>query len=162
MARKPTGNPTGRPQKPIDWKIFEQLCAIQCTQEEMANFLHICDETLSDRVRGHYGEDYSTIYNRYAAPGKCSLRRNQFSMSKRNASMAIWLGKQWLGQRDMSKDETKDIAEEVLNGIREIERESGSNEVSGPLMEIKQSILDKGLTGEADKVPNELGPERAL
>ena len=28
------------------------------------------------------------------------MRRNQLKLSETNASMAIWLGKQWLGQRE--------------------------------------------------------------
>ena len=93
-------NPEGRPPKEIDWEMFEQLCALQCTQDEMSGFLHVCGETLSNRVQQHYGEDYSTIYKRFSETGKCSLRRNQFVLSKTNAAIAIWLGKQWLGQKE--------------------------------------------------------------
>jgi hypothetical protein len=32
--------------------------------------------------------------------GLASLRRKQFTMAESNASMAIWLGKQYLGQKD--------------------------------------------------------------
>lgn len=33
--------------------------------------------------------------------GKISLRRSQFQLAEKNASMAIWLGKQYLGQKDV-------------------------------------------------------------
>jgi hypothetical protein len=36
------------------------------------------------------------------ANGNISLRRNQFELSKSNASMAQWLGKQWLGQNEVT------------------------------------------------------------
>lgn len=100
MARKPTGNPTGRPQNPIDWKLFEQLCGLLCTQSEIASMLGIHQDTLRDRVLEEYGEDYSSTYKKYSEVGKCSLRRNQVVLSKKNATLAIWLGKQWLGQVD--------------------------------------------------------------
>ena len=100
MSHKPTKKPAGRPVKPIDWSQFEQLCALQCTQLEIANVLHIHPNTLSDRVLSNYGDDYSTTYKRFSDVGKCSLRRYQFVQSKTNTSMAIWLGKNWLGQRD--------------------------------------------------------------
>lgn len=100
MARKLTGKPTGRPQKDIDWTLFEQLCGIQCTQSEIASMMKVDVDTLRDRVVKHFGEEYSAIYKKYCENGKCSLRRNQFVLSKTNASLAIWLGKQWLGQRD--------------------------------------------------------------
>lgn len=100
MARKPTGNPVGAPPKEIDWQLFEQLCGIQCTQSEMAGLLKVHHETLSIRVADHYGEDYPSVYKKLSEGGKCSLRRNQFVQSKTNASMAIFLGKNWLGQTD--------------------------------------------------------------
>lgn len=93
-------NPDGRPKKDIDWNLFEQLCGIKCTQSEIASMLKINVDTLCDRSREHYGEDYSEIYKRYSESGNCSLRRNQLILSKKNATMAIFLGKQWLGQRD--------------------------------------------------------------
>ena len=44
--------------------------------------------------------EYNELYAQYAARGKSSLRRYQFNLAKTNATMAIWLGKQWLGQKD--------------------------------------------------------------
>lgn len=111
MMAAPKGNnfnPLGPPKKPIDWDEFEKLCALQCTQSEIASFLKVHPNTLSDRVKEKYpGEDYSTVYKKFSESGKCSLRRNQFVMSKKNASMAIWLGKQWLEQRE-PESKTKD------------------------------------------------------
>jgi hypothetical protein len=102
-----------RPQKEIDWAAFENLCQLQCTQSEIASFLKVHIDTLRDRAIAHYEmDDYSNIYKKFSESGKCSLRRNQFVLSKKNASMAIWLGKIWLGQRDVSRE-----AEQVLNTI---------------------------------------------
>lgn len=101
-------NPKGPPVKSFDWELFEQLCGIQCTQEEIASMLKLDRNTLTIKVEDHYNvkdaskpqEDYSAIYKRFASDGKSSLRRYQFNMAKTNASMGIWLGKQWLGQKD--------------------------------------------------------------
>jgi hypothetical protein len=100
MARKPTGNPTGRPIKEVDWRDFEALCGFHCTQSEIASFLKISPDALVYKVQEEYGEPYSVVYKKYQESGKCSLRRNQFAMSKTNATMGIWLGKQYLGQKD--------------------------------------------------------------
>ena len=43
MAREPTGNPVGAPEKPINWELFEQLCGLQCTESEMASMLKVVD-----------------------------------------------------------------------------------------------------------------------
>jgi len=93
-------NPKGRPQKPIDWEEFQKLCEIQCTQLEMASFFGISPDTLSDRTKDYYQEDYSIIYKRFSEGGKCSLRRTQLKLAQKNTAMSIWLGKQWLGQKE--------------------------------------------------------------
>lgn len=106
-------NPEGRPKKEIDWNLFEQLCAIQCTQEEIASMLKVHADTLRDRAKQYYEEeDYSSIYKKFSETGKCSLRRNQFVLSKKNSAMAIWLGKIWLGQSDKSE-----IADEIAKQL---------------------------------------------
>jgi len=90
----------GRKRKEIDTKLFENLCHIQCTVPEIEHILS-CDITTINRwCKITYNETYTTMYKRFAEGGKASLRRNQFNLSKSNSSMAIWLGKQMLGQKD--------------------------------------------------------------
>ena len=107
MARKPTGEPVGRPPLQVDWNTFEMLCSLMCTHTEIASYLKMHLETLRNKVEDKYGEDFAAVYKKYSDTGKCSLRRNQFVLSKKNAAMAIWLGKQWLGQKD--HDESRSI-----------------------------------------------------
>jgi hypothetical protein len=153
MPRKPSGRPVGRPEKPIDWQQFEQLCALQCTQSEVGSMLKIGKEALSRRVNEHYGEDYVSVYKRFSENGKCSLRRNQFVLSKKNASLAIWLGKIWLGQKDPGIDETKeDALNAIRQAIKEISAEPRIDAPPRPNVEIKQLILDKKLGGETPEV----------
>jgi len=119
-------NPKGRSKKEIDWEEFEKLCALQCTQSEIASFLKIHPNTLSDRVIDKYEEDYSTVYKKYSETGKCSLRRHQFVLSKKNAAMAIWLGKQWLGQKDTIQEMivTNDLLERhdaIMNQLKQVQ-----------------------------------------
>jgi hypothetical protein len=47
-----------------------------------------------------YGYGFSQIYKVKRQGGKVSLRRQQFEIAKTNATMSIWLGKQYLGQTD--------------------------------------------------------------
>lgn len=133
MARKPTGKPTGRPLKELDQKNFENLCFIWCTVDEMENILGANRDTISDWCVRTYGENFSAVYKRFSDGGKASLRRNQLHLSKTNASMGIWLGKQKLDQ----KDEPKTI--EGFNG------------------ELKEFIefLKAKYAGNADKVKTE-------
>lgn len=94
----------GAPLKSINWELFEQLCALQCTQEEMSGLLKVDHKTLQKHVEKRWKTTYSLAYKRLSAPGKCSLRRYQFTQAKTNCSMAIWLGKQWLGQKEHDRD----------------------------------------------------------
>lgn len=163
MPRKPSGKPAGRPEKPIDWSQFEQLCALQCTQLEIANVLHIHPNTLSDRVLSNYGDDYSTTYKRFSDIGKCSLRRYQFVQSKTNTSMAIWLGKNWLGQRDPGFEEHKgDVIDAIKAAVREIQGEPRIESSGRSLLENKQSLLDQELRGAETKVQVKLGARNTL
>jgi len=115
-------NPDGRPQKNIDWQLFEELCALQCTQQEIANCLKVHIDTVRDRVKDQYIDDYSNVYKKYADVGKMSLRRHQFLLSKKNPAMAIWLGKNWLGQRDATQEAqaTEELTMRYLEVIKQL------------------------------------------
>lgn len=106
MARKPTGNPTGRPRIEIDPKQFEGLCNLQCTKEEIAGFFHCSEDTIENWCKKEYGDIFSVVYKKHSQGGKISLRRYQYRMAEKSATMAIWLGKQWLGQTDKVEQTT--------------------------------------------------------
>ncbi len=89
----------GRPKKEIDYNAVEKLANIQCTQEEIANFLGISVRTLQR------DDEFCRIYKKGQDNGKMSLRRMQYKLAEKNTAMAIWLGKQYLGQRDNFPDE---------------------------------------------------------
>ncbi len=90
----------GRPKKEIDIEIFEELCAIQCTEEEIASVFRCSIDTLSRFCKANYKESFADIYKKLTDRGKKSLRRMQWDLAKKSAPMAIWLGKQYLGQKD--------------------------------------------------------------
>lgn len=90
-----------RPRAKIDKKQFETLCAIQCTEEEICAVIGVDDNTLARWIKENYnGRRFSEVFKEKRANGKASLRRNQWRLSETNAAMSIWLGKQYLGQRD--------------------------------------------------------------
>lgn len=97
-------NKGGRPKKEIDKKMFENMCAIQCTKEEICGVLGIDEKTLTRWCKETYNEGFSDVQKRKAQPGKMSLRRIQFKLAEKNATMAIWLGKQYLNQREPEQE----------------------------------------------------------
>lgn len=110
-----------RPRKEIDATQFEKLCGLQCTLDEIAGFFDCSGDTIERWCKRTYELPFAEAFKRYSAPGKMSLRRYQFDLAKKNASMAIFLGKQYLGQRDTPNDgensETLKKALEIIGGI---------------------------------------------
>ena len=123
MARKPTGNPNGRPSKinTIDQEQFEKLCALQCTKEEIAGFFNVSPDSIENYCAKFYGSTFSAVFAEKRCAGKISLRRAQFKLAEKNAAMAIFLGKNYLGQRDVIEEtntDTIDKLDDILNGVR--------------------------------------------
>lgn len=91
----------GAPLKPVSWENVDKLLRIQCTQEEIASFLEVSVATLERRCVSEKGVTYAEYSAEKKQLGKISLRRKQYeAVEKGNVSMLIWLGKQWLGQKD--------------------------------------------------------------
>lgn len=120
----------GRPKKEIDRNQFESLCSIQCTEKEICSVFGVTDKTLVNWIREEYGDEYGPdidfkdIFHIKSALGKISLRRWQFDQAKKNVTMAIWLGKNWLDQTDNVKveagNDTLAAAKELLSGISSV------------------------------------------
>lgn len=93
----------GRPKKEIDKTEFEKLCALQCTMSEICAWFDTTKKTLIAWCKRTYQTDFSTVYAEKAEYGKISLRRKQFQIAEKNAAMAIFLGKNYLGQSDRNE-----------------------------------------------------------
>ena len=89
-----------RPRKEIDQKQFENLCGLQCTLEEICGWFDVCSDTLETWCKRTYKRSFSEVFSQKRGAGKISLRRSQWRLAEKNATMAIFLGKQFLGQRD--------------------------------------------------------------
>lgn len=109
MPRKPSKKASepkrkaGRPPSiVVDEKMLEQvkmIAGLQCSQGEAAVILKISRSTFEGLLRNN--EKVRQSWDDGKDSGKASLRRLQFENAKAgNTSMQIWLGKQWLGQKD--------------------------------------------------------------
>lgn len=99
-----------RPKTEIDQGNFEDLCGLMCTLSEIAAFFHCSEDTIERWCRRELKCSFAEAFKKHSAGGKISLRRAQFRLAQKNATMAIWLGKQYLGQTDAGSgtDETPD------------------------------------------------------
>jgi hypothetical protein len=98
----PGGKRTGAGRKaiPIDLVELEKLCALQCTDEEIASFLGVSTRTIESRRKQ---PEFAAVMNRGRAKGRISIRRAQMKLLEAgNGTMGVWLGKQLLGQRDIT------------------------------------------------------------
>lgn len=128
-----------------DEAVLEQfigLCELHCTFPEVAGFFRVSEETMRTRIKDAFGPEatWRQCFDRFSAGGKISLRRSQFKLAKTNASMCIFLGKNYLGQTDMRtvEDVTKPIeiswsdagrkaAEEGAKKLNELEASIGKS-----------------------------------
>ena len=112
-----TTNKGGRPKKEIDQTLFEKLCGLQCTLEEIAGIFNCSPDTIERWCKRTYEESFAEVYKKHSANGKTSLRRAQFKLAEKSAAMAIWLGKQYLGQRDRDVADAMDRSNGVLESL---------------------------------------------
>ena len=113
----------GRPKEKIDLDLVSSLCEIQCTGEEIASVLKVNYSTLKRRIQEEYDINFAQFYKKHSQVGKSSLRRMQWaSASKGNVTMQIWLGKQYLGQRESVEvnDDTKDKLAELVETMKKV------------------------------------------
>ena len=92
-----------RPQKTWtarDFEQFEALCKIQCSKADICAVMDVSEKTLDRLVKEKYKQTFEETQAYFRAYGKASLLRSQFKLAERNPSMAIWLGKQYLDQKD--------------------------------------------------------------
>ncbi len=114
--------PAGRPKKEIDYDAVERLASIMCTQQEIANHLNLHVTTL---LRD---EQFCYVYKKGLDEGKMSIRRQQYkSALSGNVTMQIWLGKQYLNQRDrneITNKETVDKLDSLLEQFDDLDEEA--------------------------------------
>jgi hypothetical protein len=96
----------GRGKAIIDLEQVTQLYAIGCTDEDVAGVLGVSLRTIERRNKQ---KAFREAKREGTALGKSSVRRSQFenATQNNNATMQIWLGKQWLGQKQHPVEERK-------------------------------------------------------
>lgn len=108
----------GRPRIEIDIEQFKGLCSIQCTLNEIADWFKCSEDTIERWCKRELKMSFAEAYKKYSVGGKISLRRYQMKMAEHNVSMAIWLGKQYLGQKDQQEIVTNANDDETIKEMR--------------------------------------------
>jgi hypothetical protein len=93
-----TSRKAGRKPAPIDLTELEKLCALQCTDQEIADWFGVSTRTIETRRKR---PEFSQAMQRGRSKGRISVRRAQMKLLENgNGTMGVWLGKQLLSQRD--------------------------------------------------------------
>jgi AraC-like DNA-binding protein len=116
----------GIPEKEI---ILDQVLYwvdLQATAQEIAGSFHVSVSTLDRRIQEYFGVNFEELKKRCSGAAKMSVRRYQFQLAKTNTTMCIWLGKQWLGQKDDPSEDfakTNQLVQTLLNEIMEMKKQ---------------------------------------
>ena len=95
-----------RPLKEIDWSMVDKLLQAHTPGTEIAASFDMHPDTFYRRVEKEQGVGFSEYCAQKRKKGCNNLRIAQFKNAREgNTSMQIWLGKNWLGQKDEPKEE---------------------------------------------------------
>ncbi|MBQ9008981.1 MAG: hypothetical protein IJ088_06585 [Clostridia bacterium] len=85
----------------MDKNMFEVYCQLACSEQDICDLFGGVDhKTLDEWCQKTYGMAFEQIYRKKVSPVKLALRKNQLLLSKTSSMMAIFLGKNMLGQSD--------------------------------------------------------------
>ena len=119
----------GRPKIEINMFEFDKLCQIHATLIEIAGWFNCSEDTIENYIKKVSKMTFSEYYKNHQGKGKISLRRKQYQAAMDgNITMLIWLGKQWLGQRDKTEHEHG-----ISDGFSELLKEIGGSGTKLPI-----------------------------
>jgi len=137
MSRKRAPGPKSRPREraprtargtfdavPINWKQVDALLGIRCTLREVASVAGVSEDTIERAIKAAHGMTFREYAERRHGPALANLRRRQYELAVNgDRTMLIWLGKQWLGQADKLRTETRDrTLEDLIAAAEDDER----------------------------------------
>lgn len=101
-----------RPEKPVDWKLVDDLLICGCMGTEIAPHFNMHPDTFYNKVKDHYNMGFTEYSCQKKQEGDSFIRRKQFEKAiKGDNMMLIWLGKNRLNQSDSPKQDS------MLNNI---------------------------------------------
>jgi hypothetical protein len=100
----------------IDWSKVGKLLQAQCSGASIATMLGIHENTLYERCVTDNGMGFVVFAQLKKSEGKELLRAKQFETAMGgDKTMLIWLGKQYLDQKDKSDVTHKGVLQELIS-----------------------------------------------
>jgi hypothetical protein len=95
---------SGRKRLIIDWAKVDKYLKAQCNGVSIAGILGIHPETLYNACKREFKLDFSAYSEKKKGQGKELLRAKQYDLAmKGEKTMLIWLGKQYLEQKEKTE-----------------------------------------------------------
>lgn len=123
--QKKERNTTKKVWSEEQFAVLEKLCSLNCTQEEIENIMSTDIDVMNRLCKEHYTTNQDNpmtlrkVQERFRAKGYAQLREWQFKYAgKGNTGLLIWLGKQYLGQKD-NPDVGKEI-DDIKNNLADL------------------------------------------
>jgi hypothetical protein len=105
----------------LDGDQIKKMCSIGCTKAEIASIMGVSVDTIDKYIKEFFNMGFSEFYKTYADGFKMSLRRMQYKSAMGeydeeigkytltpSVPMQIWLGKQYLDQKDKHENVIED------------------------------------------------------
>ena len=147
---KTTKKKVGRPKIELNLGELERLSRLNCTMPEISAYFDIPLRTLEDKFTNE--PEVRKAIEKGRATGMLSLRRKQIQIMEdtNNSTMAIWLGKQMLGQTDR-----QEIRQDINIEERKVLDVSRLSDDDLNYLErtLKHALVDPDKGGEDAKVP---------
>ena len=115
------GRPKGSKSVKIDYALVERLANIFCTHQEISSILEISLSTLE------HDEQFIAVHKKGIETAKMSLRRKQWKLADKYPNMAIFLGKNYLQQRDtwdIDLPNLEDKLDAFINAVKKSDTET--------------------------------------
>lgn len=102
--------------KIITQEELEDLLVCMCEKQEVCDYFNCQEKDLDKFCKQTYNKTFAQLSKEKKALGKANLRKLQFEHAKSSVNMAVWLGKQYLGQEEKQKIQ-KDMTFNIINDI---------------------------------------------
>jgi len=129
---------TGRPKKEYNRKLFVDLIGLGCGADEICWVFREEDgkpaniDTVSRWCKREFGCTFQEFRVKNGAMAlKVAVRKNQLELSKKSAAMAIFLGKNYLGQTDNPQTVTEPEAATADDALTAALREEAAKMEAG-------------------------------
>jgi hypothetical protein len=124
----------------MNQKQFETMCTLQCPIEEICEYFTCTVDDLDLWCLASYGLNLTKMHLKGKSKGRIQIRSIQRNLARRNATLAVWLGRQYLGQTNIAElekpiglknDGLWDAIAESVRNVNYKSQESEENYQSG-------------------------------